>query len=59
MDGLFLGGILLLSLIITAAIGAVEKARERMLLDRPCAGIRWHRLFPNVTHDEIREFLRM
>ncbi|QDU44663.1 hypothetical protein Mal52_31490 [Symmachiella dynata] len=40
-------------------ITAAERARLRKLLDRPCAGIHWHRRFPTVKHDDIREFLAL
>ena len=32
--------------------------RTARYLDRPCAGIYWHRRFPGVPHGEIRAFLR-
>lgn len=38
----------------------VEVLRRRRLLpylERPCAGIRWHRRFPNVPLDDVRGFL--
>ncbi|QDT48893.1 hypothetical protein Pan258_29400 [Symmachiella dynata] len=50
-----LGGASVLFFAITAA----ERARLRKLLDRPCAGIHWHRRFPTVKHDDIHEFLAL
>ncbi len=43
--------------VVTVAILIAERLRIRNLLDRPFAGIRWHRRFPNAKHDDIREFL--
>jgi hypothetical protein len=40
-------------------LAIAEHARLLKLLDRPCAGIRWHRRFPSVPHDEIRKFLKL
>jgi hypothetical protein len=39
------------------AIEIVEQVRVRKLLDRPCAGIRWVRRFPDAPKAEIRAFL--
>lgn len=45
--------------LFSGGIFLAERARLRRLLNRPCAGIRWHRQFPAVSHDEIRAFLRL
>ena len=55
------GVVILFAVAIAFAVGLhlAERARLRKLLDRPCAGILWHRRFPKVPHDEIRAFLKM
>ena len=54
-------GILIVSIaiVLTIAHAVAERVRLRRLLNRPCAGIHWHRQFPAVSHDEIRSFLRL
>jgi propanediol dehydratase small subunit len=49
--------VLLLALLFAVVLEVTERTRLRKFLDRPCAGIRWHRRFPTVPHNEIREFL--
>ncbi|MBX3439705.1 MAG: hypothetical protein KF861_19605 [Planctomycetaceae bacterium] len=51
--------LVLVSVVFAAVTDFLERVRLRKLLDRPCAGIRWHRRFPDVPHAKIREFLRM
>lgn len=45
------------ALLLTAGIEVARIYRLRPFLQRPYAGIRWHRRFPNVPHDDIRGFL--
>lgn len=42
----------------TAAELWARRAR-RVFLKGPCAGIRWHRRFPNAPHHDIRAFLKL
>ncbi len=49
--------VLLLALLFAIVLEVAERIRLQKFLDRPCAGIRWHRRFPTVPQNEIREFL--
>jgi hypothetical protein len=49
----------LLAVVFATALEFAARTRLRRYFDRPCAGIQWHRSFPDVPHDEIRAFLRM
>jgi propanediol dehydratase small subunit len=59
MSWLPLLGIVASALLFTFASEMGERKRLRKLLDRPCAGIRWHRRFPSEPHNDIRSFLKM
>jgi hypothetical protein len=48
-----------IAVLFMAAVAIAERYRLRRYFARPCAGIRWHRRFPNASHHDIRVFLKM
>ena len=54
-----------LTILISVAVGFTMATviwaglARRRFLKRPCAGIRWHRRFPNAPHEDIRAFLQL
>jgi hypothetical protein len=50
---------IVLSVLVCVGLQVAEQRKTRRLLDRPCAGIHWHRRFPNVPHDDVRKFLHL
>jgi propanediol dehydratase small subunit len=58
-DVLFVCAFLLIAIAFATVTGVIESRRMCREIERPCAGIRWHRRFPHATHQSIRAFLHV